>query len=223
MSHHLFVRLLSFLLLLLFSTTVCSPVFVIPGDNDILDCENLDEGLEFWRDEFQGFDSRHWDHDFELQRQPGREENFSFVHKNTLFIALNMVSGENLRSWFSWSERLDDQFRWTRRLIRRYSKTKTDVGRIVIFAHANPTGFHDEFFDPLRRFVIDELENSIPMLYLNGDGHEWYYEPSFLDQKSLLRIMVTGGTTEPPLKVTVNANGKNLKPSRAYKHDRRLD
>jgi hypothetical protein len=70
-----------------------APVFVILGDNEWNDCENREEGMQMWREEFLAFDSRYWDHSFQRRRQPGRSENFSFIHKNTIFIALNLVGG----------------------------------------------------------------------------------------------------------------------------------
>ena len=60
------------------------------------------------------------------------------------------------------------------------------------------------------------------MLYLNGDKHEWLYEPFFLDQPSFLRLMVTGGTSEPPLKVMVHANGETADIEDAFSYDRQL-
>jgi hypothetical protein len=177
--------------------------------------------LSFWRQEIEGFDTRYWNHTFALQRQPGRSENFSFIHKNTLFIALNLVSGL-VHDKSEWSTRLTEQVEWTKDLIRAYNSSKTDVGRIVIFGHANPLFVHNEFFVPLEEFVESVLQNRIPMLYLNGDKHEWLYEPSFLGQPSFLRVMVTGGTSEPPLKVSVHATGDNVTTADAFVYDRQL-
>ena len=198
-----------------------APVFVILGDNEWNDCLNKEEALGYWREEFEGFDSRYWNHTFDLQRQPGRSENFAFVHKRTLFVALNIVGG-TVHNNTEWENRLTDQFEWTRLLILRYRASREGVGRIVIFGHANPQKSHRPFFDPLRDFIEKELRNSIPMLYLNGDKHVWSYDSEFLGQPSLLRIMLTGGSEEPPVKIVVHANGEYEGPRNAFRYDRRI-
>ena len=43
-----------------------APVFVILGDNDWTDCPNREEGLQFWKHEFVGFDSRYWKLTFDI-------------------------------------------------------------------------------------------------------------------------------------------------------------
>jgi len=175
-----------------------------------------------WKDEFLGFETRHWSHSFDIQRQSGRQETFSFEHKGTLFIGLNLVGGTVLKL-SEWNSRLSDQVNWTKILIRDYvTSTSPQTGRIVIFGHADPTAKHKLFFIPLRHFIRDELKNSVPILYVNGDRHEWLYEPSFFGQSSFLRIMVKGKTVDPPLKITVSSDGGNVVTRAAFKYDRRL-
>lgn len=197
-----------------------APVFVILGDNEI-ECSNPTEGMQFWNKHFLRFDSRHWNHTFDIQRQPGRPYNFAFVHKKTLFIGLNII-GLPVRDAREWEVRLTEEVEWTKELIRYYSGVLGETGRVVIFGHANPSMAHFHYFGPLEQFIDHELNNQIPILYLNGDKHEWSYDPSYLGQESLLRIMVTGGSSEPPLKVRVVANGKLTRTGRAFLHDRRL-
>ena len=198
-----------------------APVFVVLGDNEWNDCPNPDEALRYWRDEFEGFDSRYWNHNFSIKRQPGRSENFAFTHKKTLFVFLNIVGG-TVHNETEWKMRLADEARWTKNIILDYNATTPGVGRIVLFAHANPQAAHRPFFDPFQKFIQNELQNTIPMLYLNGDKHVWSYDPEFLSQSSLLRIMLTGGSEEPPLKVVVHADGEYTNPRRAFRHDRQF-
>jgi hypothetical protein len=40
-------------------------------------------------------------------------------------------------------------------------------------------------------------------MYMNGDAHVWSYDPTYLGVEQMLRIQLTGGTTEPPLQVIV--------------------
>jgi hypothetical protein len=199
------------------------PVFVIMGDNDWNDCPNPEEGLNHWQSVFLNFESTYWNHTFNIQRLSGRPDNFAFQSKGTLFIGLNLVGGEVLDS-DEWEYRLTSQAVWVRELVLDYRQSLGSfvTGRVVIFGHADPSYKHRDFFGPLEDFIDEELENGLPILYLNGDTHKFKYESSFYDQESFLRIMVTGGTSEPPLKITVNANGEPSETDSAFLYDRRL-
>jgi len=52
-----------------------------------------------WKTEFLNFETRYWDHSFTIKHQYGHKENFSFIHKETLFIGLNMVGGNFEQFW----------------------------------------------------------------------------------------------------------------------------
>jgi hypothetical protein len=96
------------------------------------------------------------------------------------------------------------------------------VGRVVLFGHADPGGRHAPFFQPISSFIKNELQNSIPIVYINGDKHEWTYTPNFYGRSSWLRIGVTGLAAEPLLKVMVDGNGTSINPEQAFVIDRRL-
>ena len=200
-----------------------APVFVIQGDNDISDCPNYDEGKALWMNEFVGFESKYWNHTFNLQRQEGYPDNFAFVHKHSLFIGLNIIGGDT-RDVTEWETRLRAEAEWTINLIRNYqmeySMNSTIVGRIVIFGHANPGSRHASFFQAISTFINFELMNSIPIVYINGDKHEWMYTENFYDNPSWLRIGVTGLGAEPLLRVTVEADGTYIAPAQAYELER---
>lgn len=197
------------------------------GDNDWNDCPNSDDALGYWEKEFLQFESRHWNVPFTIQRLPSYPADFAFVHKGTLFIGLNIVGG-NAVSNAEWNQRLTTEVDWTKALITNYtSKTFLDNGidaghRVVIFGHADPTPQHNRFFEPLRDYILYELNNQIPILYMNGDHHEWLYEPLYMNQPSFLRIMVTGLGKEPPLKMTVTADASLTKVYEAFVYDRQL-
>jgi len=196
------------------------PVFVIPGDNDYNDCPNPDQGFQFFQEEFLGFESKYWNHTFKIERQ--RPENFAFEHKGTLFIGLT-ITGGIVHNKSEWSSRLTEQVDWTMDLIRLYvDDISPRVGRVVLFGHADPTVAHQEFFDPLTTFIQDELQNQIPILYVNGDKHAWLFEPQFFGQPSFLRIMLAGKTVDPPLKIMVHADGQPSTTAEAFVYDRRL-
>jgi Calcineurin-like phosphoesterase len=199
-----------------------APVFVVLGDNDWNDCINRDEALGFWKKHLLKFESRYWNHSFDIIRQPRRLENFAFSHNGTLFIGLNIVGGA-VQSESEWYTRLTDEVSWTMGLIRNFRDALAPtVGRVAIFAQADPSSHHNAFFEPFQAFVRDELQNRLPILYLNGDLHYWLYEPNFFGQSSFLRIMVTGQTVDPPVKIVVRATGDMSSTKDAFEIDRRL-
>jgi Calcineurin-like phosphoesterase len=197
------------------------PVFIIKGDNEYNDCPNLSDAVEFWKSTFGSFETN-WAPKFTVKRQSGRPENFSFQYKGVLYIGLNLVGG-SVQSETEWSERLSSEFAWTRKKIRKYNLANAGTtGRVVIFGHADPTSDHDGFFIPFTQFIKDELKNTIPILYLNGDSHFFLDEPNFFGQSSFRRIMVTGGSLELPLKVQVKSTGAPADVNKAFTFDRRL-
>ena len=201
------------------------PVFIVVGDNDWPDCDNAEQGLQYWKDSFLNFHDK-WDHSFEITYQSDIEENFAFRYKGTLYIFLNLV-GRAVMSKDAWSSRLASEVDWVQTLIREYQQdTLPRMGRIMLVSHPDPDSAQADFFDPMESFISDELDNSIPILYLNGDGHKWKYQPDYLGQSSFLRIMVRGEAVQPPLKFTLDANDKSLvlaDPEEAFPYDRDLD
>jgi hypothetical protein len=182
------------------------PVLILPGDNDWVDCRHPRTAFGYWKDYFLGFESRFWDHGFEITHQEDVEENFAFVHKGSLFMGLNMV-GRSVLGDDAWEERMESQASWVIQSVKDYREGAVPGNeRVFLFGHADPSSKHDGFFEPLRDFIRDELENAIPFLYLHGDQHEWLYEPDYLNQESFLRIMVRGEAAEPPLKFVIDVN-----------------
>lgn len=170
------------------------PVFIIPGDNEWNDCADPGQAWTFWQEYFMRFD-RHWQHDFRVFRQLEREENFSFVQGNVLFIGINIVGGR-VHDAEEWSQRLAQDLDWTRRNICHFGKS---VSSTVVFGHASPTAKHAFFFD---EFVKEAELFEKPVLYLHGDGHRWLQDHPFT-AKNILRVQVDQGSIAPPLEVTV--------------------
>lgn len=183
------------------------PVLVVMGDNEWNDCENIDEGYQFWMQTFPTFAVDHWENvPFEMKRLAGRPDAFVFEWHGTLFFGLNLVGGlvHDRREWY---ERHLAQYRAVTQQIREYVSGEPRNKRVVIFAHADPQEEHGSFFGPMVDFIDQELRNQVPILYLNGDKHEWDYQESFLGQKSLLRVMVTGGVSEAPVRFELSIEG----------------
>lgn len=133
-----------------------------------------------------------------------RPENFYFVHQRMLYIGLNIVGGIRL-DIDEWETRLSHQWTWTKELIETHILEESgDAEGIVIFAHADPRPLvHGSFFDPLQSFIAMELNNTIPTIYINGDQHYFQFDDDFYGQPNFHRIMVEGGSSQPPLRMTV--------------------
>jgi Calcineurin-like phosphoesterase len=199
------------------------PVYIILGDNEYNDCPNHEEGLVWWQEQFSHFTERFWPtNKFNITYQPNRADNFAFINKGTLFIGLDIVGGkwvDNNRT--DWDIRLQDEAQWTISLIRDLvSQSLPAVPRVVIFGHANPKRIHHLFFATIATFIDNSLNNGIPILYLCGDRHRWLYETNFYDQPSWTRIILTGKTDDPPLKVIVPNDG--IYTPYAFQFDRML-
>jgi hypothetical protein len=188
----------------------------------------VNQAEEHWDAVFENFE-QNWDHPFQVTRQPNRTENFAFVHKSSLFIGLNLVGGL-VHHQGEWDSRLEDQFLWVKDLVTTHAlpaggaSPDNVVVSVVIIGHATPTSDHGDFFDPLRDFIRDDVNNTVPFLYINGDDHAWKYTPNFFGQSNFLRIQVEGGTREPPLQVNVNATEQNLKNyADVFSYDRMIE
>lgn len=190
------------------------PVFIVPGDNEWQDCPNMKRGIQFWYETFSQFED-HWPHDFQVRRLDGYPESFEFLWKGTLYIGLNIVGGQ-VHNASEWAVRLGTQADWVISLIRQH-RVPT-----VLFGHANPSSSHGAFFNRVASFIENETQNEIPILYVNGDKHRWNYTNNFYGQSSWTRITLTGGSSEPPLRVSVNSSASAL-PENIFQYDRGLE
>lgn len=173
------------------------PLFIIPGDNEWNDCLIPSAAWDLWNEYFMRFE-QNWQHQIPVFRQLEREENFSFVLDDVLFLGLNLVGGR-VHDPEEWNVRHAQNFDWTKRNIERCGD---QLRAVVIFGHAHPKTVHDDFFESLDRLA---LSTGKQFLYLHGDGHSWIQDRPFR-AKNILRIQVDQGGHAPPLKVTVGTN-----------------
>ncbi|MGB4709349.1 MAG: hypothetical protein WBH28_12845 [Fuerstiella sp.] len=173
-----------------------APVFVIPGDNEWNDCIDPDphQAWQYWEKHFIRFDRR-WKHQLPVFRQLEREENFSFVKNNVLFVGLNIVGGR-VHDAAEWKQRHTECLTWIRRNLSRFG---SQVSSMVILGHAKPAAKHDDFFNP---FQDDATQFKKPILYLHGDGHSWIHDHPFA-AKNILRVQVDQGGKAQPVRITV--------------------
>lgn len=192
-----------------------APLLVVLGDNEWNDCPNVDEAYSHWKQYF-GTMERQWPSlESFLVRDPVYSEVFSVVQKGVLVIGLNLVGGR-LHDSSEWQTRLAYQSNRVRELVLEYWEQTGDAAKVILMGHADPKVRHNGFFVPLQNFIANELKNQVPILYLNGDAHLFKYEPNFLNQPSLLRVMVQGGVTEAPIRIQVNLNVNSKDPAQTF-------
>jgi len=188
------------------------PLFLLPGDNEMMQCSNQKDAWENWKDFFYGYDKYFDMRRFKVNRQYERPENFSLFHKGVLFIGLNHVAGDNIVDVQEWIQQDMDNLQWLKQNMHVYG----DFARsMVLFVHALKVHRHYDFFIP---FFDRALKFGKPILMLHGDGHVWEYEPNFngvegsyqnLKVNNILRVQVARGGLEAPVKVTVGIDKIN--------------
>lgn len=201
-----------------------NPVFVLAGDNDIVDCPNPIQGNIFWQKHLSRFElnwsSSASQYPFlsQVQRQPNRDENFAFYFRGVLFFGIDMVQPQNPLD--AYDENLittptngtskslayttvSDDLAWTRKMMQELPAAADDepLSHIVIFSHAQPNTVRDRaFFDEMK---LDIEALIVPCLYIHGNGHVWEYEQNAFGINSILRVQVDRGGIAAPVKVQV--------------------
>jgi hypothetical protein len=176
------------------------PTFIVPGDNEWNDCGNgreIDTAWSLWEQHFLGLD-RNWNHTLTTVRQTRYPENFYLIQKKTLIFGLNIVGGR-VHDRDEWDRRLSAEVDWIKSVTS--ANIPMNAAGIIILAHAKPTPAHSIFFDGLKAFIKDDLANEIPVLYLHGDGHSYFYNHYFLNEDNALQIQHEGGVRDPVLKI----------------------
>ena len=139
--------------------------FVLPGDNDINDCDDVSHGESMWLEYLHKFDER-WDHSFDLRRWGSLDESFTFVHKRVLYFALNIVGGEP----YSRKEKERRHLEHLTQIRGTLSELEDgDFDVMVLFGHAEPSRHHNDFFRGSDGFYSIVAEVGKPTLHLHGD------------------------------------------------------
>jgi len=184
------------------------PVLIIPGDNEWNDCPQPDCAWRLWQKYFSHFE-RYWKLKFTLTRPSQRDELFSFVQGNVLFLGLNLVGGR-VHDSLAWKMRHTDDIEWTRLNFHHFGSR---VKRVVVLGHARPTGNHADYFAAL---VQEAQQFGRPVLYLHGDGHRWYQRHPW-KAENLQDVQVDQGGIAPPVTIAVTDDD-----SQPFVFDRRL-
>jgi len=178
------------------------PTFIILGDNEFNDCENPEEGLQFWNDYFFHFNEK-WQFAHAVAYQEERAENFTWTENEILFIGINLV-GSRVHDADEWSTRLSHNAHWVAQLLE---DNKNNTKAAVIFAHANIVNFGTAKFRAFTDvFRASAAEYAQPVLFLHGDGHNWIQDRPWTEQ-NILRVQINGGGEA--VQVTVDTAKEN--------------
>ncbi len=161
------------------------PVWIVPGDNETIDCDSPAEGLDDWKEYFQNFEQNFCGAPF-TEHDGTRPENFAFTMSGVLFIGINMVGG---------SSPYKPDADWVSQQLQAKG---SQVRAAVIFSHVKPD-HSAQFSTPFRQAAAAFGK---PVLFLHGHGHAWSTGYPFPEQ-NILRVQVDNGAAEDPVEVTV--------------------
>ena len=185
------------------------PVLMLVGDNDHNDCPNAKDAEKHWNNHLYKLEN-HWNHNLNVNYHSTRPWNWYFIRDGTLFIGLHIVSGKILDS-NDWNANLQELAVWTKDLMTTHQLPT------VLFGHANPTSTHDPYFTPVKNFI---KSYNHPVMYMNGDQHQWMLTNKFKGVSNFRRITVNGLAKDPPVLITVYPDESLV--TNAFKVDRRL-
>jgi len=178
------------------------PTFVLPGDNDINDCDDHEWGEEMWTKYFKYMDKR-WEHSFDLTRWGKLDESFTFVHKQVRYIALNIVGGTP----YSKSE-AKARYAQHLEMIRKILDEDDNFKVLVLLGHADPecSSSHEDFFEEFSQ-IVEDLGK--PTIHFHGDSHSYYEVEGGEHVDNYVRISLDGESKAPPLRVEIDVSRKN--------------
>lgn len=171
------------------------PIFITPGDNEYNDAKDPALAWSYWVKYFGKYPEP-WQHGIEVRRQKQRLENVAFVHRDILFVLVNLVGGR-LQSRQEWTDRMADDARW---IEDAFGRDGARVRGAVVVGHAHPVGPRKPFADV---FIPTAARFAKPVLYLHGDGHRWIQNQPFAEAPNLTRVQIDQGGIAPPVRVTI--------------------
>jgi hypothetical protein len=216
------------------SSTV--PVLVVASDADWADCPNPDEAYGFWYDAFIGQLDALWTHSMVVKRAVAsdnglRATSFTVEYRDILVVGLTLPGSTSAptTNGMDWDSQLQSEFNWTKAVIQDYQERLQPAytGRVVLVGQATPTADHAIFFDQLSNFIAFDLQNRLPMVYVNGNGQSWSYESGFYNQPSFVHITVADASIDtgigetsvlplPTLEIVANGDLVNAEDAFLY-------
>lgn len=173
------------------------PAYIVPGDNETVDCKSASSGMNFFLKYFDKFEQNFCGSP-NTGRQSGRSENWAFTKNGVLFVGVNLVYGGSTAQ----KQAAD----WAKQQLQTYG---SQVRAAVFFSHYSP-GSSSTFSSPFRAAAAAFGK---PVLFLHGHGHSWSTSYPF-PEKNIFRVQVNKGGSEDPVEVTVTMNTSS--PANAF-------
>ena len=173
------------------------PAYVVPGDNETVDCSNPTTGMNYFLKYFKNFEQNFCSAPY-TEHQSARPENFAFVLDGVLIIGVNLAYGG--------SSAQQQAANW---VTEQFEAKVSEVRAAAIFAHYTPGNF-STFSTPFRKAAAKFAK---PILFLHGHGHAWTTSYPF-PEKNIFRVQVNKGVAEDPVQVTVTTNTSS--PANAF-------
>jgi uncharacterized repeat protein (TIGR02543 family) len=168
------------------------PVFIVPGDNEWVNCSIASQGWAWWEKYLLGIDQSFcgiWP----VDEQAVLPENFSFMLDGVLFLGLTYVAGTPSSVTQKDADWVNAQF----------AAHGSAARAAVLMAQKEPGG---ALFSAVK---ANGHAFAKPVLYIHGDGHSWLVDSSFFGEPNMLRVQVDRGTlAHPPVQVTVTSAGQ---------------
>ncbi len=163
------------------------PAYIIPGDNEWNDCDDMAAAWALWDQYFGDFEQNYTDGPTVI-RQTVRSENFAFIQGEVAFIGINNVGNQKVGQT-DWAQLHQDNAAWVAEILGGLGAQTTSA---VIFGHAHPRRSLAEAIAPYDQ----------PVLYLMGDLHNWDVTvPHPAVAPKLTRVILDAGM--PGLSVTM--------------------
>jgi len=183
------------------------PVLVLPGDNDWNDCPMPEAAFDYWMEKLNRFESNFDTAAFPnfptIARQVGRDENFAFLHKGVLFIAIHLVDG-TVQSEREWAVRDLENLQWVEETFDLYDEG--EYRAVVMLGHAGYSSKVGDFFWP----AMDDLKRiNKPVLYLHandGEGMIEYHPVE--DFRKFTAVRMEKGSNVAPVRITIGGGAK---------------
>ena len=170
------------------------------------DCSDQEAALGYWRDNLVDYETQFWAQpSWTIARDVNREENFAFVHKQVIFVGINLVAGSIVSS-DEWVGRLQDNLDWIDTQIGLYGG---QAKAVTIFCHSSPDHAQNvEFFTEL----LSRIQNTYTSLHFvlvhrNTPTQTANLERQFNDISNLDMVTVQGSSW-PPMKVVIDVDDK---------------
>lgn len=187
------------------------PTFVLAGDNDSLDCPNLETAWVHYQDNFINFEQEwsgqeglHFLAVEKVERWEDHPEMFSFIEDRILFLSVNLLHGPGGEDESGYYAGLANSKAWiTQQLTEKFHQNA--IRGVVIFGHGLIHGSVEEFFVDIKEVFL-ENQVLVPVLYMHGDGHEYVVDEDFAycyEWDYFTAIQVDAGAEADPLLVEV--------------------